>query len=90
MQVTWNASDTGGRTDMYYIVEHSDPDNLGQFMNPTCVQSSVSSHTFSSMRAGTQYCIQVCTHNGVSDQDSANDATRCKEACDTMDEAGKP
>ena len=89
IQVTWTASDTGGRTDMYYVVEHSDPDNLGQFINPTCIQSSGSSHTFSGMRAGTQYCIRVSAHNGVSDQDPENDATRYKEACDTMYEAGK-
>ena len=87
--VNWSSpTQTGGRSDLYYVVEHSDPDNLGQFTGTSCKSSSATSHEFSSLRPATQYCIRVSAHNGVSDQDSANAATRSVEDCTTTPEAG--
>ena len=89
IRVTWSSpSQSGGRSDLYYVVEHSDPDSLGQFTGTSCKSSSATSHTFSSLRPATQYCVRVSAHNGVSDQDSENAATRYKEECTLTPEAG--
>ena len=66
--VQWSIpAQTGGRPDLYYQVEHSDPDNLGTFINTEYDDST--SHTFNNLRPATQYCVRVSAHNGVSDQD---------------------
>ena len=88
MLVTWSApTETGGRSDLYYVVEYRDPDNLGQFIGTTCKSST--SHTFTGLRAFTQYCFQVSAHNGVSDQDPDNAALRTEEECIATPEASK-
>ena len=88
MNVTWSApSETGGRPDLYYVVEYRDPDNAGRRIGTTCKSST--SHTFTGLRAFTQYCFQVSAHNGVSDQDPDNAALRTEEQCITTPEASK-
>ena len=87
MVVSWSAPSEGGRSDLYYVVEHSDPDTAGQFIGTTCKSST--SHTFTGLRAFTQYCFQVSAHNGVSDQDPDNVALRTVEQCMQTPEASK-
>ena len=84
MSVSWSRpSQSGGRSDLYYTVQHSDPDTLGQFIGTTCLSSSATSHTYTDLRPGTQYCIRVTAHNGVSDQDAAGTSSRTVQKCET-------
>ena len=84
MSVSWSRpSQSGGRSDLYYTVQHSDPDRLGQFIGTTCLSSSATSHTYTDLRPGTQYCVRVMAHNGVSDQDSNRCCLRTIQKCET-------
>ena len=94
--ITWSPpAQTGGRSDLYYTVEHSDPDRLGQYIGTTCKGSSSTSHTFTGLRPDTQYCIRVSAHNGVSDQDpdgahlrTAEECTTTSETCESLSQQG--
>ena len=80
--VRWSSpTQTGGRSDLKYIVEHSDPDNLGSFTGAVTKSGGSTSHTFTGLRPYTQYCIRVSAHNGVSDQDPDGDHLRRVEEC---------
>ena len=84
MRVSWShPSQSGGRSDLYYTVQHSDPDTLGQFIGTTCLSSSATSHMYTDLRPGTQYCIRVTAHNGVSNQDPAGNSSRTVQKCET-------
>ena len=89
IRVTWSRlSQTGGRSDLYYTVEHSNPDDpLGQYIGTTCKGSSSTNHTFTGLRPGTQYCIRVNAHNGVSDQDPDGAHLRTVQKCTVTDMA---
>ena len=61
---------SGGRSDLYYTVQYSDPDNVGQNIMATdtaCMNQT--SFTITGLRPFTTYVIIVTAHNGVSDQD---------------------
>ena len=78
---------TGGRSDLYYQVEHSDPDNLGTYNGTDYVSGgSTRRKVFTGLRPGTQYCIRVIAHNGVSDQDPDGTHLRTVEECTTTAE----
>ena len=66
---------------MYYTVQHNDPGILGQFIGTTCLPSSATGHTYTGLRQGTQYCIRVTAHNGVSDQDPDGTSSRTVQKC---------
>ena len=74
-------TDNEGRRDLYFQVEHTDPDNLGSYTGTVYLGASSSNHTFSDLRPLTQYCVRVTAHNGVSDQDMGSEALRVVEAC---------
>ena len=90
--VTWTRPEIC-RTDFYYIVEYSDPDNFGNFlpatgdlMNkryynsaPTVTYRVPTISSGLSLRPYTDYTIRVTVHNGVSDQDSENEPLRRAE-----------
>ncbi len=62
----------------YYSIEYSDP-NTALFIlsNGNYVNSALSvSYTIPNLRPNTPYTIRVTTHNGVSDQDTENEALR--------------
>ncbi len=64
--------------DCYYSIEYSDP-NTGSFIlsNGNYVNSALTvSYTVPNLRPNTPYTIRVTTHNGVSDQDTDNEALR--------------
>ena len=64
LYVGLSPAQTGGRSDLYYRVEHSDPDNLGSFTGTVYKSGGSTSHTFTGLRPYTQYCIRVSAHNG--------------------------
>ena len=56
--VVWSLpASTGGRFDLYYQVEHSDPDILGTYTDTVYLSRGSTSHSFTGLRPGTQYCI---------------------------------
>ena len=80
--VVWSSpAVTGGRSDLYYQVEHSDPDNLGTYTGTVYLRGGSTSHSFSGLRSYTQYCVRVIAHNGVSDQDPDGTHLRTVEEC---------
>ena len=83
MIVNWlPPTDDGGRTDLYYYVQISDPDNLGSYTGGEYKSGSSRSRTFSGLRRCTQYCVRVTSHNGVSDQDPDRVNTRTVKVCE--------
>ncbi|CAI8007494.1 Ephrin type-A receptor 4 [Geodia barretti] len=85
--VRWSApADLGGRRDLYYQVEISDPDNLGSFTGTVFLSGSTTSRTISGLRPHTQYCVRVTSHNGVSDQDPDGEHLRTEGECTTTSE----
>ena len=90
--MSWSRpSDEGDRSDLYYQVEHSDPDNFGSYTGTVYLnRGSVSrTTTLSGLRPYTQYCVRVIAHNGVSDQDPDRIQSRTVEECVRTDEARK-
>ena len=79
----------GGRSDLYYTVQYSNPEKLGEFIGTTCKKSSSTEHILSTLRPDTQYCIRMTAHNGVSDQDPNGVNRRTEESCTTTPEEGK-
>ena len=80
--VRWSSpTDTGGRSDLYYQVEYSDLENLGEFIGNVYLDGASTNHTFTNLRPYTSYCIQVSAHNGVSDQDPERSQIRMIEEC---------
>ena len=80
--VRWSPpTEDGGRTDDYYEVEHSDPDNLGSYTGTVYLSGGFSSRILRGLRPFTQYCVRVTVHNGVSDQDPDGTHLRRVEEC---------
>ena len=80
----------GSRSDLYYKVQHSNPEIPGEFFDAECVSSSQTSHTFNDLRPYTQYCVRVIADNGVSDQDPDGTHLRTVEECTRTAEQSKP
>ena len=79
--VSWSSpTETGGRSDLYYQVEYSDPDVPGTFI-ARYTQST--SYTINNLEP---YCIRVSAHNGVSDHD--RNRSRMVENCTRTHEEG--
>ena len=77
--VSWSSStETGGRSDVYYKVEFSDPNVPGTFV---ANYTRPTTFTKSTLKPHTSYCIQVSAHNGVSDQDTDRSLSRMIEEC---------
>ena len=86
----WSSpAQTGGRSDLFYQVEHSDPDNLGTYTGTVYLSGGSTSHTFTGLRPYTDYCIQVTSHNGVSDQDPDGTHLRTVKECTRTLESGE-
>ena len=71
----------GGRDDLYYQVEYSDPDDLGTYIGTMYLSGGSTSHSFSDLRPYTQYCVRVTAPTGVSDQDPDGTHLRTVEKC---------
>ena len=81
------STETGGRSDLYYKVEYSDPDNIGKYFASYTISTS---YTIIGLRPYTMYCIQVSAHNGVSDQVPDRSASSMIEECTRTHEGSKP
>ena len=80
--VRWfSPTDDGGRSDLFYQVEHSDPDNPGLYIGTVYLSGGTTSYTVAGLRSFTDYCIRVTAHNGVSDQDPDGTHLRTVEEC---------
>ena len=77
---------TGGRFDLYYQVEHSDPDKDGTYTGTVYLNGRSTSQSLTGLRSHTQYCVRVIAHNGVSDQDPDGTHHRTVEECITIAE----
>ena len=86
----WSApAEDGGRTDLHYEVEISDPTQLGVFERTIFLGGTITSYMFSGLRPFTQYCVRVTAHNGVSDQDPDGTHLRRVEECTETPEDGE-
>ena len=82
LSVRWSApSYLGERSDLYYRVEYSDPDEVGVMLPMQCGGSCLTgtSCTVTGLRPATTYVVRVTAHNGVSDQDAGGALARQKE-----------
>ena len=95
--VRWNRPTTPGRSDYYYVVEYTDPDEVGTVYiqdNSRLVNGNVQvTYTVdgaggSGLRANTEYIIRVSVHNGVSDLDGENADDRRQQVQGTTPEGG--
>ena len=77
----------GGRTDIYYEVDISDPTRLGSYIDKTYTDST--SRMFTGLTPCTSYCVRVTAHNGVSDQDPGSAEGRREEVCVETGAGGK-
>ena len=89
IRASWSQPTTRGRSDLYYTVEYSDPDNLGKYLLSDNLRGSVTSLRISPVRPNTQYCVRVTAKNGVSDQDEGQSQLRMVESCVTTPEDGE-
>ena len=95
--VRWNRPAITGRSDYYYIVEYSDPDEVGEeyiqdnsrlVNGNVLVTYTVDGADSSGLQANTEYIIRVSVHNGVSDLDGENADDRRQQVQVTTPEGG--
>ena len=68
----WEDPQVVGRSDYYYIIEYSDPDDASIYHRHNKDNIKGNNYTLNNLRADTIYIIRVSVHNGVSDQDPEN------------------
>ncbi len=91
VSLSWTRPEVTGRDDFYYSIEYSDP-NTGSFIlsNGNYVNSALTvSYPVPNLHPNTPYTIRVTTHNGVSDQDTENEALRRVDLPIRTEEGGK-
>ncbi len=89
VSLSWTRPEVTGRDDFYYSIEYSDP-NTGSFiLSSGNYVNSAFSYTVPNLRPNTPYTIRVTTHNGVSDQDTENEALRRVDLPTRTGEGGK-
>ena len=95
--VRWNRPTITGRGDYYYVVEYTDPDEVGavyiqdnsRLVNGnTQVTYTVDGADGSGLQADTEYIVRVSVHNGVSDLDGENKDDRRQQVQVTTPEGG--
>ena len=81
LKARWSRPTIRGRSDLYYTVEYSDPDNRGKYLLSANLHGDVTMLRIPAMRPNTQYCVRVTAKNGVSDQDENQNHLRVVELC---------
>ena len=80
--VSWTRPTTTGRPDFFYRVQHSDPNNVEQFIitvdDNLRDSGNEVTYTVSGLVPFTNYIVRVTTHNGVSDQDPDSHLRQCE------------
>ena len=85
--IEWEPPLTGSPV-FYYVVEHSDPDDILRNILRT-KNLTANSYILDRMRAFTTYIIRVSVRNSVSDQDAQNAAQRIMEISNRTKEGRK-
>ena len=75
--IKWEPSLVGNPV-FYYVVEHSDPDDISKYILRT-ENLIATSYVLDRMKSFTTYIIRVSVRNNVSDQDPQNAAQRTVE-----------
>ena len=90
--VRWEAPDEPGRTDYYYSVSRSIPGDLSNFQtleDRLTNTASIVTFPVTNLVPFTDYIIRVSVHNGVSQNDSANDQLRVHKITARTDEGSE-
>jgi hypothetical protein len=65
---------------LYYCVEYSDPDHVGEYINPTSdICLTRTEYDITGLQPATPYLVHVSAHNGVSDEDPDGILSRIAE-----------
>ena len=95
LTVRWQKPQITGRSDFYYTLKHTNPDDpfgdlIVTFPKITTPPNQVQvSQEITGLRPDTEYHIEVSVHNGVSDQDPDNAPDRVCEIRETTSEGSK-
>ena len=87
----WTRPLTTGRSDFFYGVSYSDPNNIGEFISSEdnlVTNSGTVTYEVTGLVPFTSYILQVSTHNGVSDQEPDNCHLRISDASANTMEGG--
>lgn len=88
--IQWGAPSFVGRPDIYYTIEYSDPNNVGQYILASTGHCWISlRYVITGLTPATGYHIRVLAHNGVSDQDLGGIFSRMAEITATTSNARK-
>ena len=88
--ITWNWPTTTGRSDFFYRVFQSDPNQLGRFIlsrDNLVDQGSTVRYEVTGLIPFTSYILRVSVHNGVSDLDPDRAGGRVSEVIARTQEA---
>ena len=77
--IEWERPLRIGRPDFYYLVEHSDPDDISRYIRHSNDNITATSYIVDGLRPNTSYIIRVSVHNSVSDEDRSNADERIVE-----------
>lgn len=90
ISIQWDLPLVTGRPDYFYNVEYSSPDDILQYIqhNQEKITTTRIYHV-TGLQPFTTYVIRVSVHNGVSGNDSANDAARRIQISQTTLEGGQ-
>lgn len=79
ISIQWKRPNTIGRPDLYYKILYSDPHKPEEFMaaeEHLVNMSLMATYTITNLLPSLNYRLKVTVHNGVSDQDFANNHLR--------------
>jgi len=88
--IQWDPPSTTGRSDYYYIVEYSDPNNMSKYVQHNQERvTETTMYNVTGLQPVTTYIIRISVHNGVSGNDSQNDDDRRQLIIDTTLDGSK-
>ena len=89
--IQWEPPSITGRSDYYYNVEYSDPQNISIYEqhNQERISDTTTMYDVTGLEPITTYIIRISVHNEVSGNDGQNDDERRQQVSDTTLEGGK-